>query len=98
MVNRTTRTAVAGGWSRVTAYPGNNPSPRRGPRPRKPSRPADARNSSQISLPLGRLECILPPMSFRPVRKISGSGNVFLGTRFVDFPEYDLAIYGETRQ
>ena len=58
--------------------------------------PADARrNLSQISLPLGRLGCILRPMSFRPVRKIAGIGNVFLGTELVDIAEYDLEIYEE---
>jgi hypothetical protein len=34
-------------------------------------------------------------MSFRPVRKIAGIGNVFLGTEFVDIAEYDLEIYEE---
>ena len=34
-------------------------------------------------------------MSFRPVRKISGIGNVFLGTELVDIAEYDLEIYEE---
>jgi hypothetical protein len=34
-------------------------------------------------------------MSFRPVRNISGIGNVFLGTEFVDIAEYDLEIYEE---
>jgi hypothetical protein len=47
------------------------------------------------SLPLGWLGCILLPMSFRPVRKIAGIGNVFLGTELVDIAEYDLEIYEE---
>jgi hypothetical protein len=34
-------------------------------------------------------------MSFRPVRKISGIGDVFLGTEFVNMAEYDLEIYEE---
>jgi len=34
-------------------------------------------------------------MSFRPVRKISGIGNVFLGAELVDLAEYDLEIYEE---
>jgi hypothetical protein len=34
-------------------------------------------------------------MSFRPVRKIAGIGNVFLGTELVDIAEYDLEIYEE---
>ncbi|MEP6963530.1 MAG: hypothetical protein ABI995_15725 [Acidobacteriota bacterium] len=32
-------------------------------------------------------------MSFRPVRKITGIGNVFLGTEIVDIAEYDLELY-----
>jgi hypothetical protein len=36
------------------------------------------------SLPLGWLGCILLPMSFRPVRKIAGIGNVFMGRELVD--------------
>jgi len=32
-------------------------------------------------------------MSFRPVRKIAGIGNVFLGAELVDIAEYDLEIY-----
>src|SRR6202795_2869313 len=39
--------------------------------------------------------CILLPMSFRPVRKIAGIGNVFLGAELVDIAEYDLEIYEE---
>ena len=39
--------------------------------------------------------CTLLPMSFRPVRKIAGIGNVFLGTELVDIAEYDLEIYEE---
>ena len=34
-------------------------------------------------------------MSFRPIRKIAGIGNVFLGTELVDIAEYDLEIYEE---
>jgi hypothetical protein len=34
-------------------------------------------------------------MSFRPVRKIVGIGNVFLGTELVDIAEYELEIYEE---
>jgi hypothetical protein len=34
-------------------------------------------------------------MSFRPVRKITGIGNVFLGAELVDLAEYDLEIYEE---
>jgi len=48
-----------------------------------------------ITLLLGRAGCTLLPMSFRPVRKIAGIGNVFLGTEFVDIAEYDLEIYEE---
>jgi hypothetical protein len=36
---------------------------------------------------------MLLSMSFRPVRKIAGIGNVFLGTELVDIAEYDLEIY-----
>jgi hypothetical protein len=32
------------------------------------------------------------PMSFRPVRKLAGIGNVFLGTELVDIAEYDFEI------
>src|SRR4029453_8501859 len=39
--------------------------------------------------------CILPLMSLRPVRKLVGIGNVFLGTELVDIAEYDLEIYEE---
>ena len=39
--------------------------------------------------------CMLLPMSFRPVRRIAGIGNVFLGTELVDIAEYDLEIYEE---
>jgi hypothetical protein len=49
----------------------------------------------KISLLRGRLGCTLLPMSFRPVRKIAGIGNVFLGTELVDIAEYDLEIYEE---
>ena len=34
-------------------------------------------------------------MSFRPVRKIAGIGNVFLGAELVDIAEYELEIYEE---
>jgi hypothetical protein len=34
-------------------------------------------------------------MSFRPVRKIVGIGNVFLGTELVDIAEYELELYEE---
>jgi hypothetical protein len=34
-------------------------------------------------------------MSFRPVRKLTGIGNVFLGTELVDIAEYELAVYEE---
>jgi len=34
-------------------------------------------------------------MSFRPVRKITGIGNVFLEEELVDIAEYDLEIYEE---
>src|SRR5450759_2803579 len=53
------------------------------------------RNANRIGLPHGRLGCILLPMSFRPVRKLVGIGNVFLGTELVDIAEYDLEIYEE---
>jgi hypothetical protein len=45
--------------------------------------------------PLALRRGILCPMSFRPVRKIAGIGNVFLGTELVDIAEYDLEIYEE---
>src|SRR5665213_889929 len=56
---------------------------------------APAKRLGQISLPPSRLGCILLPMSFRPIRKIAGIGNVFLGTELVDIAEYDLEIYEE---
>jgi hypothetical protein len=34
-------------------------------------------------------------MSLRPIRKLVGIGNVFLGTELVDIAEYDLEIYEE---
>lgn len=34
-------------------------------------------------------------MSLRPVQKLTGIGNVFLGTEVVDIAEYDLEIYEE---
>ena len=34
-------------------------------------------------------------MSFRPVRRLVGIGNVFLGTEILDIAEYDLEIYEE---
>ena len=55
-------------------------------------------NANQIRLLLGRAGCTLLSMSFRPVRKITGIGNVFHGTEFVDIAEYDLDIYEENRE
>ena len=49
----------------------------------------------QVSLPLLGYGCILRLMSLRPVRKLFGIGNVFLGTELVDIAEYDLEIYEE---
>ena len=46
-------------------------------------------------LPLLRPGCILRLMSLRPVRKLVGIGNVFLGTELLDIAEYDLEIYEE---
>ena len=46
-------------------------------------------------LPLAGLGCIVRLMSLRPVRKLVGIGNVFLGTELVDIAEYDLEIYEE---
>lgn len=43
----------------------------------------------------GASGCILRVMSWRPVRKLVGIGDVFLGTEVVDIAEYDLAIYEE---
>jgi hypothetical protein len=34
-------------------------------------------------------------MSLRPVRKLAGIGNVFLGADLIDIAEYDLEIYEE---
>jgi hypothetical protein len=34
-------------------------------------------------------------MSFRPIRKITGIGSVFLGTELLDIAEYDLEFYEE---
>src|SRR5258705_8550249 len=34
-------------------------------------------------------------MSLRPVRKLVGIGNVFIGTTLVDIAEYELEIYEE---
>jgi len=34
-------------------------------------------------------------MSLRPVRKLAGIGNVFLGTELADIAEYDLDVYEE---
>ena len=34
-------------------------------------------------------------MSLRPVRKLAGIGNVFLGADVLDIAEYDLEIYEE---
>src|SRR4029077_10492117 len=47
------------------------------------------------ALPLVGPGCILRLMSLRPVRKLVGIGNVFLGTELVDIAEYDLEIYEE---
>ena len=44
---------------------------------------------------LAKDRCILRLMSLRPVRKLVGIGNVFLGTELVDVAEYDLEIYEE---
>src|SRR6185369_12587831 len=46
-------------------------------------------------LPLLHPGCILRLMSLRPVRKLVGIGNVFLGTELLDIAEYDLEIYEE---
>ena len=62
--------------------------------PRKQASDA-ARNASQTGLLPRWLGCTLLPMSFRPVRKIAGIGNVFLGTELLDIAEYDLEIYEE---
>jgi hypothetical protein len=55
----------------------------------------ESKQRAQSSLLLRWLGCILLPMSFRPVRKIAGIGNVFLGAELVDIAEYDLEIYEE---
>ena len=34
-------------------------------------------------------------MSWRPVRKLTGIADVFLGTELVDIAEYDLEVYEE---
>ncbi|MEO8051675.1 MAG: hypothetical protein ABI833_14755 [Acidobacteriota bacterium] len=34
-------------------------------------------------------------MSLRPIRKLAGIGNVFLGAEVLDIAEYDLEIYEE---
>lgn len=34
-------------------------------------------------------------MSWQPVRKIAGIGNVYLGAEIIDIAEYDLEIYEE---
>ena len=47
------------------------------------------------NLPLLGEGCILRLMSLRPVRKLVGIGNVFVGTELVDIAEYDLEIYEE---
>jgi hypothetical protein len=39
--------------------------------------------------------CILRLMSLRPVRQLTGIGNVYLGSEIVDIAEYDLEIYEE---
>ena len=38
---------------------------------------------------------MLRVMSWRPLRKLIGIGNVFLGTELVDIAEYELEIYEE---
>jgi len=50
---------------------------------------------AHVSLLSARLGCILLAMSFRPVRKIAGIGNVFLAAELVDIAEYELEIYEE---
>ena len=52
-------------------------------------------SSSAVGLPPGGLGCILLRMSFIPVRKLAGIGDVFLGTELVDIAEYELAVYEE---
>ncbi|MGA2183578.1 MAG: hypothetical protein ABSH47_11160 [Bryobacteraceae bacterium] len=52
-------------------------------------------NWGRLSLPQFGQGCILRLMSLRPVRKLVGIGNVFLGTKLADIAEYDLAIYEE---
>ena len=37
----------------------------------------------------------MPVMSWRPVRKLEGIGNVFAGTDVLDIAEYDLELYEE---
>ena len=55
----------------------------------------NVRRRRRVSLPqLGR-GCILRLMSLRPVRKLAGIGNVFLGTELADIAEYDLDVYEE---
>jgi len=39
--------------------------------------------------------CMICLMSWRPVRKLIGIGDVFLGTELFDIAEYDLEIYEE---
>ena len=39
--------------------------------------------------------CIVIDMSWRPVRKIIGIGNVYLGAEELDIAEYDLELYEE---
>jgi hypothetical protein len=75
---------------------GNNPSPAECLEQENQAQTSDAGpNASQISLLPGRAGCTLLTMSFRPVHKIAGIGNVFLGTELVDIAEYDLEIYEE---
>ena len=57
--------------------------------------PAGSELESASACPRARSGCILQPMSFRPVRKLAGIGNVFLGTELVDIAEYELEIYEE---
>lgn len=48
-----------------------------------------------LPCPGRRPRCMLRLMSLRPVRKLSGIGNVFLGAEIIDIAEYDLEVYEE---
>jgi hypothetical protein len=37
--------------------------------------------------------CMIHAMPWRPVHKLAGIGNVFLGAEIVDIAEYDLEVY-----